>query len=162
MTARNHDPDGGRSDETGIREQPADASAGEPLLRVFENPVPDWDRYTIVDFLGEGAMGLVYRAVDLINPGQGAQDYRVRRELRQGTRSQAEAMTHFRPQASLPYPLRKAGHVDHVQVSNVEAIAALDNACGKGINEFRPRQPALWRHKPEPSWTVVSQNAQEA
>ena len=65
MTVRDHDPDGGWSEETGTaREQPADATVGEPLTRVFKNPVPDWDRYTIVDYLGEGAMGLVYRAVD--------------------------------------------------------------------------------------------------
>ena len=64
MTVRKHDSDGGLSDEGGTREQPAAAAAGEPLTRVVDNPVPDWDRYTIVDFLGEGAMGLVYRAVD--------------------------------------------------------------------------------------------------
>jgi len=65
MTVQDHDPDGNRSEEIGSsREEPTEAAVGEPLTRVFENPVPDWDRYTIIDYLGEGAMGLVYRALD--------------------------------------------------------------------------------------------------
>jgi serine/threonine protein kinase len=65
MTVQDHDPDGNRSEEIGTsREEPTEAAVGEPLTRVFENPFPDWDRYTIVDYLGEGAMGLVYRALD--------------------------------------------------------------------------------------------------
>ena len=65
MTVQDRDPDGNRSEEIGTsREGPTEAAAGELLTGAFENPVPDWDRYTIVDYLGEGAMGLVYRAVD--------------------------------------------------------------------------------------------------
>ncbi len=36
----------------------------DPEELVFENPAPDWARFTIEEFLGEGAMGRVYRAVD--------------------------------------------------------------------------------------------------
>lgn len=65
MTVRDRDFDGSRSEETGTpHDATTETAAGEPLTRVFNNPVPDWDRYTIVDSLGEGAMGLVYRAVD--------------------------------------------------------------------------------------------------
>jgi len=65
MTVRDRDFDGSRSEETGTpHDATTETAAGEPLTRVFINPVPDWDRYTIVNYLGEGAMGLVYRAVD--------------------------------------------------------------------------------------------------
>jgi serine/threonine-protein kinase len=30
----------------------------------FRNPLPSWDRYELLDLVGEGAMGTVYRAVD--------------------------------------------------------------------------------------------------
>ncbi len=30
----------------------------------FGDPAPGWDRYAIIDFIGEGGMGVVYRAID--------------------------------------------------------------------------------------------------
>jgi serine/threonine-protein kinase len=32
--------------------------------RPFENPAQNWDRFTITDFVGEGNMGRIYRAID--------------------------------------------------------------------------------------------------
>ncbi len=49
-------PDTGVSD----RRQP---SGGAPGV-AFVNPLPNWERFAIVECLGEGAMGRVYRAVD--------------------------------------------------------------------------------------------------
>ena len=30
----------------------------------FGDPAPGWDRYAVIDFIGEGGMGVVYRAID--------------------------------------------------------------------------------------------------
>jgi len=36
-----------------------------PVDRIpLGNPVPGWDRYAVIDFVGEGGMGVVYRAID--------------------------------------------------------------------------------------------------
>jgi serine/threonine protein kinase len=51
---------------TGTRSH-EDASEGEGAVASdgsFEIPVPDWERFTITDFIGAGSMGRVYRAVD--------------------------------------------------------------------------------------------------
>ncbi len=38
---------------------------GGPVDDVFfDDPAPGWDRYAVVDFVGEGGMGVVYRAID--------------------------------------------------------------------------------------------------
>ncbi len=59
---------GHRSEASGARNPALDeASGGEGSTASdghFENPVPDWDRFTITDFIGAGSMGRVYRAVD--------------------------------------------------------------------------------------------------
>jgi len=95
MTVKDRDPGGSPSEEIGSsREEPTEAAAGEPLTRVFENPVPDWDRYTISDYLGEGAMGLVYRALDPSLGRQVAIKFIASDDPDQKKRFQREARAH--------------------------------------------------------------------
>ena len=95
MTVQDRDPDGNRSEEIGTsREGPTEAAAGELLTGAFENPVPDWDRYTIIDYLGEGAMGLVYRALDPSLGRQVAIKFIASDDPDQKNRFQREARAH--------------------------------------------------------------------
>jgi tetratricopeptide (TPR) repeat protein/predicted Ser/Thr protein kinase len=62
-----HRPDASDSDpERSAHHAPdgAEIRRDDPDELVLENPAPEWDRFTIEGFLGEGAMGRVYRAVD--------------------------------------------------------------------------------------------------
>ncbi len=65
MSDREREPLSGVS--SAARDGPDGSAAGDQPGgggRAFVNPVPNWDRFTITDFIGAGNMGRVYRAID--------------------------------------------------------------------------------------------------
>ncbi len=82
----------------------------------FGDPAPDWDRYAVIDFIGEGGMGVVYRAIDRQLQRTVAVKFLRSRDPAEVARFQREA----RAQAS----------IDHEHVCRVFDVGEVD---GRGF-----------------------------
>lgn len=98
------------------------APHGAPVAGVpFVDPAPDWDRYAIIELVGEGGMGVVYRAIDRRLQRTVALKFLRSRDPDEIVRFQREA----RAQASL----------DHEHVCRVFEVGEI-HGCGFFAMQF--------------------------
>jgi serine/threonine-protein kinase len=138
MTDRDSFPDRPEAHCYAAENDQRQVTTGGSVGAEFANPAPNWERFTIVERLGEGAMGRVYRAIDRRLQRTVALKFMRSDDPEQVERFQREARAQARIEHDHVCRIYEVGEVDgraYIAMQLIEGRSLKDLAPDLGLEQ---------------------------